>query len=145
MSDPIKPALPVNAPPGHYETIGQRMRDETELDDLKDEIGRNLKGETVALPWRTGRPLRGSGLHPDPNVDRPFTPLEALDLHATVPPRVADTVGREFDRAAIVDAVSEGVLDTAAAMGHEIIEQETWDEAEARRLKELEEAQNGSD
>lgn len=133
MSEPLAPSLRRRTvdESGHVQRADDVMRDHTELDNLKDEIGRNLKGEAVMLPWKTGRPLRSAGMNEA--TGEPLTPLAALDLHATVPQHVQDSLAREFSRCATMDRVSEGLLDHSAAQGETITEQELWHEAEARR------------
>lgn len=123
-----------NQPVEHVEHVGQQMRDTTELDNLKDDIRRNLKGEKVKMPWQTGRPLRSAGMS---ESGEPITPLAALNLHEAVPTDVADRFARELQRAALHDSISEGCLDRAEAMGVPLVVQETWDEAQERHLKEL--------
>jgi len=128
-------------PEEHVEKVGQQMRDETELDNLQDDIRRNLKGEPVVLPWRTGRALRSAGPDPSNPEGTPLTPLAALDLTATVPTAMADRLAAEFARAATVDRVSEGVLDHAEALAVPLVVQETQEEADARAALEQQQAE----
>src|ERR1700692_3961746 len=109
----------------HVEHIGEQMRDTTELDNLKDETMRNLKGEQVVVPWRTGRPLRSAGMTDE---GTPLTPLPARNLAAVVPEGVADKLAGEFNRATVLDRASQGVCDIADAL----LVEETQDEADAR-------------
>src|SRR6266542_2050987 len=127
------------APPEHVEQVGEQMRDTTELDGLRDEMGRNLKGELVKLPWQTGRPLRSAGM--DEATGLPVTPLAALDLAALVPPAAAERLAAELRRAVTLDAAAEGLLDHAEESGEGVVVQETQEEADVRRDKEL--ATNG--
>jgi hypothetical protein len=106
------------------------MRDVSELDNLKDEIGRNLKGEAVVLPWKTGRSLRSAGM--DEVTGLPLTPLAALDLHNTVPSSIADKLAGEMQRVVLMDRISEGALDRAEALGVPLVVQETQEEADLR-------------
>ena len=70
---------------------------------------------------------------PEPvRLPLPRTPLAALDLHTLVPEAEAAKLGREFDRAAVLDMVSEGVLDLAEQQQVPLKVEEQWWEAEAR-------------
>ena len=119
----------------HVETVGQRMRDETELDNLKADIRMSKSGE-IRMPWKIGRPLRSAGAGPD---GMPISPLAAVKLAEVASPTEQAALGREMDRVVIHDAISEGVLDQAEAMGvplevvdqwFELDEQSQADEAE---------------
>lgn len=123
-----------NSPVEHRVTADSQMRDTTELDNLSDDIRRNLKGEAVVMPWQVGRPLRSAGM--DTATGMPLTPLAALDLAATVPPEVANRLASELGRAKMVDAVGEGVLDHAERLGVPLMVEETQEEADERAAEE---------
>jgi hypothetical protein len=126
MKDRFDPSREV--PPEHVQRVGQQMRDETELDNLKADIRTSRDGKPVVMPWRTGRPLRSTG-HTDPETGLPVTPLTELDLKAVVTPEEVARLGREFERVKLQDAVSEGCLDNAEAEGTPLVSEEQWWEA----------------
>lgn len=128
-----------NQPVEHVEQVAEKMRDTTELEGLSDDIRRNLKGDEVQMPWRTGRPLRSAG--PGKDGFTPLTPLEALDLAALVPEAAAGRLAAELHRVALHDNISEGVLDHAIAQGVPLSVQETQEEADARRDQEAEQGE----
>lgn len=99
----------------HVERQGERMRDATELDNLKADIRESPNKAKIEMPWRIGRPLRSGGMNPV--TGEPVTPLAALNLHKVMSPREVASLGRELDRTVILDQVSEGVLDQAEQQG----------------------------
>jgi hypothetical protein len=112
------------------ERVGERMRDATELDNLTADT-RMSHGKELTMPWKIGRGLRSAGTNA---LGEPITPLAALNLHELITPTEMSSLNRELDRVLLHDAVSEGVLDIAEALGVPLTEEEQWWEADTQSL-----------
>ena len=110
--------------PPHVINLTKRMTqgNMSQVENAKQDEGVNLKGERVALPWSTGKPLRSGGM--DPRLGVPKGP------EIVIPAVAGEALHRELSRAVTLDKAGEGVLDVAEALGCDLLVEEQQFEAE---------------